>query len=66
MKARAHDGVELAQALDDHRVLLFDHVEQIARNQADDKDDNRQPHEPTQKIEDKHDRSLERIAEMDA
>ena len=40
VEARAHDTVELAQALDDHGVLLLDHVEQVAGDNAHDQKDN--------------------------
>ena len=36
MEARGHDTMELAQALDDDGVLLLDHEEQIAGDDADD------------------------------
>ena len=60
MEARAHDAMELAQTLDDDGVLLLDHVEEVAGDDADDHEDDHQQDEDTYEAS-KHMRSLERL-----
>ena len=58
--ARAHDAVELPQTLDDHGVLLLDHVEQVAGDNAHDQKDDCH-HEDDADEASQHMRSLERM-----
>ena len=60
MEARADNAVELAQTLDYDGMLLLDHVEQVAGDDADDHEDDHQHDEDTYEAS-KHMRSLERL-----